>query len=157
MKTITHKLQACAAGALLAAALLPLAAHADTPGHHPGYLHALTDLQDARWNLKHRPGDPAVGASENEAVIAIDATIDEVRKAAATDAKDLGMHPAEDAHLDRPGRLHQAEQLLQKAKQDLSEEEDNRNARGAQLRALRHLERALHATERAIREVESHR
>ena len=53
------------ATAALFAIILPFAAHADTPGDHPGYLHALSDLRAARWNLEHRPGDPLVGGGED--------------------------------------------------------------------------------------------
>ena len=154
MKIIKNKLQLSAAGVLLAASLLPLAACADMPGHHPGYLHALTDLRDARWNLEHRPGDAAVSMREDEAINQVDAAIAEVRKAAAEDGKNVWNHPAEDAHLDRPGRLHHAMELLQKARQDLAQEEDNPEARGLKQRSLEHVEHAIHATEHAIRDVE---
>jgi hypothetical protein len=43
-----------------AAALVLLAtlAHAEVPGQHPYYLHALSDLRAGRWMLQHRPGMP---------------------------------------------------------------------------------------------------
>jgi hypothetical protein len=41
----------------LLAVIFSFSAQADTAGDHPGYLHALTDLRGARWNLQHRPGD----------------------------------------------------------------------------------------------------
>ena len=43
------------------AAFTGCAGAADLPGHHPAYLHALTDLRAARWNLEHRPGDAEIG------------------------------------------------------------------------------------------------
>lgn len=46
--------------AALLVIVLPLSACADLPGMHPGYLHALTDLRAARWNLEHRAGDAAI-------------------------------------------------------------------------------------------------
>ena len=54
----------------LSASFTALSANAaDLPGRHPAYLHALTDLRDARWNLEHRPGDAAVSAQEDVAIV----------------------------------------------------------------------------------------
>ena len=113
------KLAAIAALASLAAAILPLAAQADVPGAHPGYLHALSDLRAARWNLEHRPGDAAVSEQEDIAISEIDRAIGEVQKAAVRDGKDTFVRPREDANLDRPGRLHHAVELLRAAHDDL--------------------------------------
>ena len=140
--------------AALFAAVLPLAAHADLPGSHPGYLHALTDLRDARWNLSHRAGDAAVSTQEDIAISEIDRAIGEVKKAAREDDKNLAEHPREDANLDRPGRLHHAVELLQKAHGDLDKEEDNPEARGLKHRALEHVDLAIEAARHAIRDVE---
>jgi hypothetical protein len=143
--------------AVLAAAIVPLAAHADVPGAHPGYLHALTDLRSARWNLEHRPGDAAVSTQEDVAISEIDRAIGEVQKAAMRDAKDLYNQPHEDANLDRPGRLHHAVELLQAAHHDLDQEEDNPESRGLKHRALEHVDRALDAARHAIHDVENGR
>jgi hypothetical protein len=69
--------------ALAFAALLPFAAHADTPGQHPAYLHALTGLRDARPNLDHRPGDPAVSGQEH---------VDRAIAASEHAIRDVGYH-----------------------------------------------------------------
>jgi len=132
-------------------------AHADLPGQHPGYLHALSDLRDARWNLEHRAGDAAVSSQEDIAITEIDRAIDEVKKAAREDEKDLRNHPHEDAHLDHPGRLHHALELLRKAHDDLAIEEDNPEARGLKHRALEHVDHATDATKHAIHDVEQGR
>ena len=61
------------AGLALAASVVSLSANAyDLPGHHPAYLHALTDLRDARWNLEHRAGDAAVSANEDAAIVEVE-------------------------------------------------------------------------------------
>ncbi|HEY8024274.1 MAG TPA: hypothetical protein VIF60_06895 [Burkholderiaceae bacterium] len=140
--------------ALLAAVALPLAAHADLPGDHPGYLHALTDLRAARWNLGHRPGDAAVSTQEDIAITEIDRAIGEVKKAAREDDKNLRARAQEDANLDHPGRLHHAVDLLRAAHGDLDREEDNPQARAWKHRALEHVDRAIEATQHAIRDVE---
>jgi hypothetical protein len=133
------------------------ASAADLPGRHPAYLHALTDLRAARWNLEHRPGDAAVSAQEDVAIVETDRAIQEAKRAAAEDGKSLENHPPEDAALDRPGRLHHAKELLEKARGDVHEEEDNPETRDLRNRINEHIKLALQATDRAIRDVEQHR
>lgn len=154
--TSTMKLKLSAIAAL-AFAVLPLAARADVPGTHPAYLHALSDLRAARWNLGHRPGDVAVGIQEDIAISDIDRAIGEVKKAARDDAKNADDHSHEDANLDRPGRLHRAVELLEQAREDLDREEDNLEARSLKRRALDHVDRAIEAAKHAIRDVEHNR
>lgn len=143
--------------ALATSLLIPFYVHADEPGKHPAYLHALTDLRDARWNLEHRPGDAAVSGQEDIAIREIDKAGGEIKKAAIEDDKNLRDKPREDAKLDHPGRLHHAEELLNKARQDLSEEEDNPKDREIKHKAIEHIEVALKATHRAIEDVERHK
>jgi len=145
------------ATSLLLAAALPLAAHADLPGQHPGYLHALSDLRDARWNLEHRPGDGAVSSQEDVAIEEIDQALGDVKNAAREDDKNLRDHPHEDARIDHPGRLHHALELLRKAHDDLAIEEDNPEARGLKRRAMDHVDRAMEAAKHAIHDVEQGR
>jgi hypothetical protein len=134
-----------------------LAAHADLPGAHPAYLHALTDLRTARWMLEHRPGDAAVSGREDEAITEIDAAIGEIKRAAIDDGKDIHDHPAVDAPGDRPGRLHKALELLRKTHNDVAREEDDPMTRGLRDRAVGHIDGAIHATEHAIHDVEAGR
>ena len=141
---------------LIVAALLPLSALADLPGKHPAYLHALSDLRAARWLVEHRPGDARVSGDEDVAIERIDETINEIKHAAIDDGKDIHDHPAVDEKLDRRGRLHRAEELLNKTHADLAREEDNPDVRGLRDRAIRHLDLAIHATHDAIRAVEHH-
>jgi len=144
--------------ATLAASLTALSAGAaDLPGKHPAYLHALTDLRAARWNLEHRPGDAAVSAQEDVAIVETDRAIHEAKVAAIEDGKNIEDHPAEDAHLDRPGRLHHALELLRKAKDDVAREEDNPETRNLRNRIVEHVDLALEATRRAIHDVEQGR
>lgn len=145
------------ASALLLTVMLPFAALADVPGNHPGYLHALSDLRDARWNLEHRPGDGAVSAQEDVAIAELDQAIEAVKRAAIEDGKDLYSRPKEDARIDHPGRLRQALDLLKQAHNDLAQREDNPSVRELQHHAFEHLDNAIHATEHAVHEVEHHR
>jgi hypothetical protein len=147
-----------AASAVLSLAVLALSACAGPPpARHPAYLYALTDLRDARWNLEHRPADPAVSDQEGVAIAEIDFAINDLRRAAADDGKNLADHPHEDARLDHRGRLHHAVELLRKAHADVNREEDNPAAREARNRALQHIDVAIGATDRAIRYVEQGR
>jgi hypothetical protein len=138
------------ASSILLFAALALAGCASPPPKHPAYLHALTDLRDARWNLEHRPGDATVSEQEDVAVTEIDRAISELKRAALDDGKNLGNRPHEDARLDHPGRLHHAVELLLKARADVDREEDNPQAREFRNRASQHIGEALRATERAI-------
>ncbi|HEV8027730.1 MAG TPA: hypothetical protein VGP50_09880 [Stellaceae bacterium] len=138
-------------------ALLPLAARADLPGEHPYYLHALSDLRTARWMLEHRPGDAAVSGQEDVAVQQIDAALGEIKRASIDDGKDLKDHPAVDVPKDHPGRLHKAAELLRKVHQDVDREEDDPTAQGLKHRSLEHVEAALHATDQAIKDAETHK
>ncbi|HEY6482673.1 MAG TPA: hypothetical protein VIY54_04025 [Steroidobacteraceae bacterium] len=132
-------------------ALAPLAANADAPGKHPFYLHALSDLRTARWMLEHRPGDAAVTAEEDAAVTQIDAAIGEMKRAAIDDGKDLHDHPKAGPD-DRPGRLHKALELLREAHSDVAREEDDPMTKGLRNRAIGHVDAAMHATEKALRD-----
>jgi len=139
---------------MFAAGLLSLPALADVPGRHPAFLHALTDLRDARWNLEHREGDSAARMNEDAAIAEVDRAIEEIRQAAVDDGKNLNVHPREDARLDRPGRLHRSLELLRKARSDASGEEDNPATRGLRHRALEHIDAAIRATEHALHDLE---
>jgi hypothetical protein len=63
----------------------------------------------------------------------------------------------EDAQLDRGGALHHAEDLLQQARRDVAEREDNPQTRDEQGRIIEHIDRALEATRHAIYDVEHRR
>ena len=140
---------------LLLASLVPLMARADMPGNHPYYLHALTDLRAARWLIEHRPGNAQVSADEDEALIRIDETIHEIKHAAIDDGKDLHDHPPMDEQMDHRGRLHRAEELLNKVHSDIAREEDDPFTRGLRDRAVHHLDEAIRATHKAIHDAEA--
>lgn len=138
--------------ALLLAAAAPLAAHADAPGEHPGYLHALSDLRAARWMIEHRPGDYAVASNEVAAVQQIDAAIRDIRHAAVDDGKDLDFHPPVSEVPDHAGRLHAADDFLRHARADVTGEEDNPTLHGMQHRSVEHIDGAIRRVDHAIGE-----
>ncbi|GGP19267.1 hypothetical protein [Silvimonas iriomotensis] len=133
------------AGAIFA----PLSAHADTPGPHPYYLHALSDLRDARGYLD-RIDSSQVQKDEVKALEEIDAAIGEMKHAAIDDGKDIHDHMPVDANLKHTDRFHKALELLNRAEQDVSHQESDPAAIELQARVLHHIHEAHHAVDRAI-------
>jgi hypothetical protein len=117
---------------------------------HPGYLHALTDLRAARWLIEHRPGDWWQSADEGEAVRQIDASINEIKRAALDDGQNLGDHPPVDEKPDHRGRIHEALEYLNKAREDIAHEADNGFANGLRDRAIGHIDGAIRAARRVF-------
>ncbi len=135
--------------AIFVTAATPLASYAGFFGDHPRYLHALSDLRYAR-SLVSKPDAGNVMADEGQAVHEIDDAIREISEAAKEDWKPVYDHPPVDTSLDRPGRLHEAIGVLDKAQRDLSKEEDNGDARSLRNRAVRHLQMARDYVRKAI-------
>jgi hypothetical protein len=152
MKTLTRIALIVAAIAFL----LPVASqNVDAQGKHPAYLHALSDLREARAYLQ-RPDGGALHAEESAAIAEINHAIDEIKRAAIDDGKNIDDHVHIDAHLGWTGRLHKSRELLDKAHHDVTEEEDNPAAQGLQGRVIMHIDRAHHHVDDAIAIVETH-
>lgn len=137
---------------LASIAVVALPAFADTPGHHPAYLHALSDLRYARA-LLNRPQEIHVQRDQAAAIDRIDKAIYELKNASIDDHKNLNDHPRIDANLDRPGRLARVMELLKKIENDIEREEDNANARGWRNAAIKYVREAEGLTEKARRDV----
>jgi hypothetical protein len=120
---------------------------------HPAYLHALSDLRDARAHLQ-RPNGGELRDQEKKAIHEIDDAIDETKKASIDDGKDINEHAPIDSSLDWRGRLHKSLELVDKAHKDVSQEEDNSFAQGLQQRALDHIDKAHHHIVEAIQVVQ---
>jgi len=118
------------------------------PGKHPGYVHALSDLRAARWNLYHQPGDAHVYAGEDAGIQEIDAAIGEIKKAAIDDGKSIDDHPPVDTQ-EHGSRLLKSLENLQKARADISNEEDNPDVRELRHHAIEHIDRAIKAAHAA--------
>ncbi|MDP9125956.1 MAG: hypothetical protein M3N82_15390 [Pseudomonadota bacterium] len=138
-----------------AALALPLLAStlaiADEAGRHPHYIHALSDLRAAQWQIDHRrPEDGEVREDEQVASDEVSIAIRSVTDAAYREGKDLGFQPPPDAPTAYGGRLHAAIDLLRAARNDLAMPEDDPIARGQQHAALLRVDASLHAAQRAI-------
>ncbi len=132
------------------ALVLALGAQATpAPQRHPAYLHALSDLRDARAHLEH-PDRGELRHEEKDAIGEIDKAIDEIKRASIDDGKNLADHAPVDAHLPWAGRLHKALDLLDKAHNDIAKAEDDRAAVGLQHRAMEHIDKAHRHVEEAI-------
>jgi hypothetical protein len=127
-----------------------LPAMADTPGTHPHYLHALSDLRFARALLK-RPEESNVAATDNDAVAHVDHAIDDIKRAALDDGKDLGDHPPIDTSLPRRDRFDKALDILAKAADDLHYKEGGRAALRWRKDAIRNVNVAINYTRWAIK------
>jgi hypothetical protein len=120
-------------------------------GAHPAYLHALSDLRNARANLERKGGDRQMKWDEHDAIVEIDHAIEDIKKASVDDGKNLEDHPAVDAHEPRAGRLHKAIAALRAARGDIAQEEDNGFASGLRGRALHDVDEAIRFTEDGVR------
>ena len=127
----------------LASVLTPFAAGADTPGRHPAYLHARSDLRAAQFLLRVQEEEGGVRRRLAEADHEVEAAIGEIDRAALIDRNDLQDHPPVDRNLDRRGRFARIVELLRSARADLGREEDNGRARGWRDAAYRHIDQAL--------------
>jgi hypothetical protein len=153
MKSLSKLLFVISALLLVVPAVVFTSAQPQPPREHPAYLHALTDLRHARAHLQ-RPDGGELRDQEKHAIHEIDEAINEIKKASIDDGKDINDHPAVDAGLDWRGRLHRALELVNKAHNDVAQEEDNAFAQGLQQRALEHIDKAHHHIEEAIHIVE---
>jgi hypothetical protein len=129
---------------------------ADTPGKHPAYLHALSDLRDARAHLQQVTSSNSIDQAEMHAIEQIDKAINDIKQAAIMDGKNIQDHVPVDAKMDRPGRLHRARELLDKAHHDVSGEEDQPDTQGLQMRVIKHINQARNSVQHAIDIVNSH-
>jgi len=140
--------------ALALAAVASVPAFADEYDKHPFYLHAISNLRAAEWQIDHRrPEDGRVSQDETIVHDEISAAINELQKAAFMDGKGMNWQPPADAILPRLGRLHATVDLLRKAHSDVAREEDDPRSRGFQQRGLQHVDAALNTAQRAIVDV----
>jgi hypothetical protein len=138
--------------AAAAALVVSVLAFADTPGRHPHYLRARTDLRSAQFVLRVRDEFNVmrhVRMVDRE----IDAAVVEIDRAAVIDRKDIEDHPPIDTSLDRPGRFRKAMALLVSARADIAREEDSPRAAAWRDAAYRHIDAAMDQLRRAARDL----
>lgn len=134
----------------LCALLMPAAMFADTPGKHPAYLHARSDLAKARQLLNQGEEEGNVEAQLRNAVNEINQAIGEIDRAAVLDRKDVDDHPPVDANLRCLGKFHEVFRLLREAQKDIDREEDNPAARAWRNRANGEINEAVKFVKKGI-------
>ncbi len=140
-----------AALAAVLAATLVAPALADTPGPHPYYVHALSDLRRAAA-LENRPDETNVVAEQRTALADIRTAIGAAAQAARDDSKDLGDRFPVDGPQDRRSRLLQARSVLRDALRDLQRPEANPAAVVLRDEAVDATRQAIGATDAALRD-----
>ncbi len=136
----------------LVSVMTPVAMNADTPGRHPAYLRARSDLRASQFLMRVRE-EPNVTRHFSAAERETAAAIQEIDRAAVIDRKDWDDHPNIDTSLARRGRIEKIVALLRSARADLGREEDNGRARGWRDAAYRHIDAALEHVHRAAIEL----
>lgn len=136
-----------------AALVIPIAAQAQWWQHHPRYLHAMSDLRMAYWLISHRDrDDPIARPEEGHALKEIARAYQDLKDAAIMDERDINDQPPADTNFyDHRGRLHHAMILLRDARADVQGEEEDPAARGFRYGALRDIDKAIRATDNAMR------
>ncbi len=134
---------------LMASCILLLAGvsthvEAQPPGPHPAYLHAISNLRQARALLTTNFAIPAHIAAANAALPEINRAIADLKSASHLDDKNLGEMPPPKS-LAPEGRFHEVESLLGSAFHDASQPESDGAARPFKDRALGHIDAARNA------------
>ena len=127
---------------IAAAALAILSFQLAAQGRHPRYIHARADLRRAII-LMRLPDEPNVMRDMEEASAMVDRAIHELDVAAAFDRKDLIDNPPVDTHLGRGSRFREILRLLESARNDIDQEEDNPRAREWRNRAFGYIDGAM--------------
>jgi hypothetical protein len=135
--TMRHKLSLAAAFAI--ALSLPVGTWAQP--RHPHYLRARSDLRRAVL-LMRLPDEPNVMRDMDAASGLVERAIHELDLAAMFDRKDIDEHPPIDTRMGRGGRFREVLRLLDSARNDIAQEEDNRRAAEWRNRAFAYLDQA---------------
>jgi hypothetical protein len=110
----------------------------------PAFLHAISDLRTAREFLKAdiRPG---TAVARSFAIDEIRRAIDEMKKAAVDDGKNI-WHAPEPQSGGNPNKpIHSAVKLLKEVRHDVDQGEDAHANAGLRVRSLEHVDKALQA------------
>ncbi len=135
---------------LLTAGLLvmSLGMFADTPGAHPAYLHARSDLWRA-MQIMDTPDEHNVRRDLGRARHEAEDAVREIDHAAAADRKYMDNRPPIDTNMRGKGKFRAIAQLLWSAKRDIEREEDNPRAREWRNRAIGHIDHSLDLVRKA--------
>jgi len=130
-------------GILLALSGIFISRAANAQGQHPYCLQALSDLYSARGILLQHIDGKAMTHNEKEALRQMNVVIREINGASIGNGKEPKDHPKTLAGQDDAALLRQCIEFLQKAKDDLSHEEDSMFAGGLRNRSIRNCDEAI--------------
>jgi hypothetical protein len=113
------------------------------PAHaqFPAYLHAISDLRSARAYLQ-QDTRPQFEGHRHRAIDEISRAIDDMKKAAVDDGKNLGSTPPPQSGGNPGAPIHTALRLLEEARRDVASGADSPENRGLQVRSLQHIDKA---------------
>jgi hypothetical protein len=121
----------------------------------PHYLHALSNLREAR-ELLQSENRPGFSGARDRAIEEIERAIHEVSEAVRDEGRNPHhTPPASGGDPNRPMRSALA--LLDDARRDIASGSDETGHRGLQMRALRHIDEARQALEHAMHGMERDR
>lgn len=126
-----------------------VSASAETPGKHPAYLHARSDLAKAR-QLMQQGEEGNVAVQLRNAVGEVNQAIGEIDRAAVLDRKDVDDHPPIDANLKCLNKFREIFRLLHSAQKDIDREEDNPASRQWRNRANGEINEAIKFVKKAL-------
>lgn len=132
---------------MVAAVALLTSTGAWAQSRHPRYLHARTDLRRAVL-LMQVPDEPNVMRDMRVASDQVERAIHELDMAARFDRRDIDEHPPVDIRMGRGSRFREILRLLQGARRDIEQEEDNRMAREWRNRAFGYIDAAIGSVQR---------
>jgi tetratricopeptide (TPR) repeat protein len=139
------------AAVALAAAAFTMPMLADTPGRHPAYLHARSEMRAAeRLMMVH--DEPNVLRDLQAAADRVRQAIRLLDEASVIDRKDVEDNPRIDTYPDRVGRFRAIMQMLEGAKRDLSQAEANLSALGWRNAAIAKVNEAEGLVKKAARD-----
>lgn len=115
---------------------------------HPRYLHALTNLREAR-ELLQTDDRPGFRGARDRAIEEIERAIHEVSEAVRDEGRNPH-HTPPPAGGDPNRPMRSALNLLDEARRDIASGVDETGHRGLQERALRHIDEARQALEHAM-------
>jgi len=136
--------------AAVALCLCTTSTFAETPGKHPAYLHARSDLAKARQLLRQPGEEGNVAAQLRNAMGEVNQAIGEIDRAAVLDRKDMDDNPAIDTNLKCLNKFREIFRLLRSAQKDIDREEDNPAARPWRNRANGEINEAVQFVKKAL-------
>lgn len=120
----------------------PARIYADVPGPHPGYLHAIRDLREARELLQTNWGNPRHAQAASAIIQEIDLAIGDLKHASRLDEKSLAAVPPSKG-MAPEGRFHKVQILLNESRTDISRPESDPVAVPHRDHALEHINNSL--------------